>query len=66
MVAWAAFDPVQREAFWAAYGQVDAQCRRRARATALNVRAGLAAQAADSQPETLTEALAGAARACSE
>ncbi len=65
MVAWAAFDPAQREAFWAAYGPVDSQCRLRARATALNVCAALAAQAAaDGHVAILTEALAGAARAC--
>jgi aminoglycoside phosphotransferase (APT) family kinase protein len=65
MVAWAAFDPAQREAFWAAYGPVDSQWRLRARATALNVCAALAAQAAaDGHVAILTEALAGAARAC--
>ncbi len=67
MVAWAAFEPVEREAFWAAYGPVDAQSRLRARATALNVCAALASQAAaDSQQAVLAEALAGAARACAE
>lgn len=67
MAAWAAFEPAERELFWSAYGPVDAERRVRARATALNVCTGLAAQAAaDGQHIVLDEALAGAERACDD
>jgi len=67
MVAWAAFAPAERAAFWAAYGPAGADRRLRARATALHVCAVLATQAAaDGQQRLLAEALAGAERACDD
>lgn len=67
MAAWAAFGPVEREAFWSAYGPAGTDRRRRARVTALSVCAALATQAAaDGRHQVLDEALAGAERACDE
>ncbi len=67
MVAWASFAPAEREIFWSAYGPTGADRRLRARVTALNVCAGLAAQAAaDGRRRVLAEALAGAERACDD
>lgn len=67
MIAWAGFDPPERELLLAAYGPVPADRRTRARATALAVCAALAQQAAaDGAAGLLTEALAGIGRAATD